>query len=114
MREPDPAEMILVAHQRLDIKSCLCGWSELGKSHAKHQATMLREAGLLAQHDENSKGEGVTPLKKLILDGLGIITVDFADRQTLVCVAEDERQAEWLISSLAAFHKVEVERLERP
>lgn len=106
----DPAEMILVAHQRYSIEGCLCGWSELGKSHAKHQATMLREAGLLAQHDESSKGESVTPLKKLILDGLAIFTEDFAGVRTLVCVAEGEDQANWLINSLAGYHKVEVER----
>lgn len=41
------AEAILVAHQRRDIRGCLCGWSELGKSHARHQVAMLREAGVL-------------------------------------------------------------------
>lgn len=41
------AEAILVAHQRYDCGSCLCGWSELGRSHAGHQAAMLRRAGLL-------------------------------------------------------------------
>jgi hypothetical protein len=29
------AEMILVAHQRHASRSCLCGWDELGRSHAK-------------------------------------------------------------------------------
>lgn len=42
------AEVVLVAHQRRDFGSCLCGWDELGKSHAKHQVAKLREAGLLA------------------------------------------------------------------
>jgi hypothetical protein len=42
------AEAVLVAHQRLDIKGCLCGWSELGKSHAAHQVRKLAEAGALA------------------------------------------------------------------
>lgn len=41
------AEVILIAHQRRDIGSCLCGWSELGRSHAGHQVAMLREAALL-------------------------------------------------------------------
>lgn len=41
------AEAILVAHQRRDFGSCLCGWSELGKSHAAHQVKMLSEAVLL-------------------------------------------------------------------
>lgn len=39
------AEAILTVHQRFDIGGCLCGWSELGKSHAGHQVAMLREAG---------------------------------------------------------------------
>lgn len=52
MRSPRPsveetAEQVLVAHQRLDIRSCLCGWAELGKSHARHQVAMLGEAGVL-------------------------------------------------------------------
>jgi len=41
------AEAILVAHQRRDFGSCLCGWAELGKSHPRHQVEMLREASLL-------------------------------------------------------------------
>lgn len=50
------AELILVAHQRRDISSCLCGWAELGKSHARHQVTMLREAGLLSDKPEAARG----------------------------------------------------------
>lgn len=42
------AEAILIAHQRHDVRSCLCGWAELGRSHARHQVAMLREAGVLA------------------------------------------------------------------
>jgi hypothetical protein len=45
--EPGTAEAILTAHQRQDYKGCICGWSELGKSHPAHQVAMLREAGLL-------------------------------------------------------------------
>lgn len=45
------AEMVLVTHQRRDISGCLCGWSELGKSHARHQVTKLREASLLVGLD---------------------------------------------------------------
>lgn len=48
VRGPGQAEAILIAHQRRDSGSCLCGWSELGKSHAGHQAAELRKAGLLA------------------------------------------------------------------
>lgn len=41
------AEAVLVAHQRKDIGSCACGWSELGKSHAAHVAGVLDAAGAL-------------------------------------------------------------------
>lgn len=41
------AEAVLVAHQRISFQSCLCGWSELGRSHPRHQVAMLREAELL-------------------------------------------------------------------
>lgn len=37
--------MVLVAHQRIDNRSCLCGWAELGKSHPAHQAAMLAAEG---------------------------------------------------------------------
>lgn len=48
MRTTDEtAAAILTAHQRRDIRGCVCGWSELGKSHPRHQVAMLREAGLL-------------------------------------------------------------------
>lgn len=55
IRGPGQAEAILIAHQRRDIGSCLCGWAELGKSHAAHQAAELREAGLLG-HDATEEG----------------------------------------------------------
>ncbi len=42
------AQAVLVAHQRFDIARCLCGWSELGLSHAEHQVRMLAQAGVLA------------------------------------------------------------------
>lgn len=45
----DRAEVILIAHQRLDSRRCLCGWGELGRSHAGHQVAALREAGLLLE-----------------------------------------------------------------
>lgn len=47
MTVDETAEAILVAHQRHTFRSCLCSWSELGRSHARHQVAMLREAGLL-------------------------------------------------------------------
>lgn len=54
VRGPRRAEAILISHRRLDIKGCLCGWADLGKSHAGHQVAMLREAGLLAQDETES------------------------------------------------------------
>jgi hypothetical protein len=46
----EAAALILIDHQRHSIRACLCGWSELGRSHAVHQAAMLREAGLLVDY----------------------------------------------------------------
>jgi hypothetical protein len=43
------AEAVLLAHLKRDIRCCLCGWSELGKSHPGHQVAMLREAALLIE-----------------------------------------------------------------
>lgn len=47
MAVDETAEAVLVAHQRYDITGCRCGWSELGRSHARHQVAALREAGVL-------------------------------------------------------------------
>jgi len=35
---------VLVAHQRRDNRSCLCGWARLGFSHPTHQAALVLEA----------------------------------------------------------------------
>lgn len=46
------AAQVLIAHQRLDIGSCLCGWGvktgQLGKCHSRHVAGELAAAGVLA------------------------------------------------------------------
>lgn len=55
MNTYETAEAILVAHQRRDCGSCLCGWSELGKSHPAHQVAMLREADLLVTQPAKAK-----------------------------------------------------------
>ena len=44
----DIAADILINHRRVDIKGCTCGWSELGKSQARHVVALLRQAGVLA------------------------------------------------------------------
>lgn len=38
----DPVVMALVDHQRHKPDRCLCGWGELGKSHAEHVAGIIR------------------------------------------------------------------------
>lgn len=34
-------QTVLIDHCRRDAGSCLCGWSELGRSHARHQAEQI-------------------------------------------------------------------------
>jgi hypothetical protein len=41
------AAAVLIAHQRRDAASCLCGWSVLGESWAVHVAEVLEVAGAL-------------------------------------------------------------------
>lgn len=38
----DPLALLLVAHQRMNITECRCGWSVLGASHAVHVAEVIR------------------------------------------------------------------------
>lgn len=61
---------------------------------------------------ERLEREKVTPLKKIIWDGFAIYTQDHADIITLVAVGANERQAEWLVGCLEAYHKVPVEKVE--
>lgn len=53
------AAEVLVAHQRKDIGSCLCGWGELGRSHPRHQVQALATAGLLPTEAAELRGDGV-------------------------------------------------------
>lgn len=39
---------LLVAHQR-HMGGCLCGWHDLGKSHAEHVAKVLRGQGAVVE-----------------------------------------------------------------
>lgn len=39
----DEVVMMLVNHQRKDIRSCICGWDELGQMHPKHILEKLIE-----------------------------------------------------------------------
>lgn len=36
---------ILIEHTRMNIERCRCGWSDLGRSHARHVADALIAAG---------------------------------------------------------------------
>lgn len=51
----------------------------------------------------------MTPIKTIILHGTMILCRDMADNVELKAVATNRRDADWLASSLAAHHKVEVE-----
>lgn len=55
MTAVERAAEVLVVHQRMDSRSCLCGWDHLGLSHSRHQAEALAAAGLLAD-DANPPG----------------------------------------------------------
>lgn len=35
---------VLVYHQRKNITSCACGWSQLGESHAEHIADVYEQS----------------------------------------------------------------------
>lgn len=56
------AAAVLTAHQRYTSDGCLCGWAELGRSHADHVAEVLDAAGALRGspdpfvHDPPSEG----------------------------------------------------------
>lgn len=49
------AVAVLVAHQRRDDESCLCGWAELGRSHPEHVVTVLEAAGALRVRPESKR-----------------------------------------------------------
>jgi hypothetical protein len=42
---PERIADVLIAHQRADAGSCLCGWDKLGASHADHIAQALIDQG---------------------------------------------------------------------
>lgn len=62
--EPTPAEIeavkVLVAHQRRDIGSCICGWGvdtgDLGRSHPLHVWRELQRA-VLPDHDARVRAD---------------------------------------------------------
>ena len=49
----------LTAHQRRDSQFCICGWGQLGKSHADHQAdAVIRDLGLRQETEPANKYRG--------------------------------------------------------
>lgn len=52
MRSSSEAERVLIEHQRRDVESCSCGWSELGMSFAGHQVEMLAVRDLLRERED--------------------------------------------------------------
>lgn len=51
---------VLVAHQRRDVGTCICGWGSepqhLGRSHSQHVLDALREAGYSIVRDYTVAG----------------------------------------------------------
>lgn len=47
-----------------------------------------------------------TPMKEIIFKGLQIYSVDQGNVVELICLAASPEQRDWLIGSLATFHKV--------
>jgi hypothetical protein len=35
---------VLIYHQRKNVTYCMCGWSELGRSHAEHIADVYEQS----------------------------------------------------------------------
>jgi hypothetical protein len=42
----DTTREVLIAHQRQNAGSCLCGWAKLGYAHAEHQAKAIMAAAV--------------------------------------------------------------------
>lgn len=61
------AASVLVAHQR-HRGGCLCGWHELGKSHAEHVAEVLDVAGALRVPARAPARGGDAELSKLLFE----------------------------------------------
>lgn len=41
------ATAVLILHQRMDGRGCLCGWNRLGQLHARHQMEEILKSGLV-------------------------------------------------------------------
>ena len=54
----------------------------------------------------------MTPMKSIWLFGTMILVEDMAGGVELKATCPNEREADWLASSLGAYHKVPIERVE--
>lgn len=52
----------------------------------------------------------MTPIKAIVLYGVQVLVRDWADNLELKALSPSTQDAEWLATSLAAYHKVEIER----
>jgi hypothetical protein len=74
LADRDEAERILIAHQRMDPRSCLCGWNPLGQLHAAHQVEQLDAAGLFRERapeapngDEDADEDDAFPVGPVLM-----------------------------------------------
>lgn len=74
----DLASAVLVAHQRRDPQSCLCGWSELGQSWADHVAGVLDAAGALRDWPPPTERGDVLRVIDYLLTSGGSVPEDVA------------------------------------
>ncbi len=56
-------ETVLIAHQRMDIRSCLCGWGDIGKSHATHVGKLVIEALRVPEQDPDQSPPSRGPIE---------------------------------------------------
>lgn len=84
----------LVAHQRKDASSCLCGWSVWGASHALHVAKLLLEGidnSLFTEGFDVACGEIVKDLTRLHDEAITGERKDAYEK----AIAAAEHQREW-------------------
>lgn len=72
------ASAVLVAHQRYDASSCLCGWSELGQSWADHVAAVLDAAGALRDRPPAGERTDVRRVTHYVLTSGGSVPEDIS------------------------------------
>ena len=54
----------------------------------------------------------MTPLKAIIWYGLVILAMDHSNQVSIICIAANKEQRDWLCHSLSAFHHVPAREVE--